>query len=67
MKKQTLELKGDEEIVIALQAGEEIVITRVRGNRKKLKFTLPDWMNAWKGRERAAQNKPPSGFRVVAR
>lgn len=65
MNVQTLELKGDEELVIGLPANEEIVITRIRGNRKKLKIKMPDWMSAWKGRERAAEHRPQPGFRVV--
>ena len=67
MKKQTLELTGDNEIIIGLSTGEEIVITRVKGNRKKLKFSMPDWMNAWIGRERAAEHKPKPGLRVVTK
>lgn len=66
MKKQIIELKCGEELVIGLATGEEIVISRAKGNRKKLHITMPDWMNAYKGRERAAEHKMKSGLRVVA-
>ena len=66
MNKQIVELKCGEELIIGLATGEEIVITRIKGNRKKLHIKMPDWMRAWKGRERAAEHKPKTVLRVVA-
>ena len=68
-KRQVLELKGGEEIVINLYGEEEIVISREKGNRKQLVLTMPQWCNAWKGRRRADQkkneNREARTFRVV--
>ena len=66
-RRQVLELKGGEELVITLYGGEEIVVSREKRNRKQLVIVMPDWCSAWKGREKADKNKKLThGFRVTS-
>lgn len=66
-KRQVLELKGGEELVITLYGDEQITVSREKGNRKQLVIVMPEWCSAWKGKDRAKKNgKPISGFRVTS-